>query len=59
MIDSAHGVSRLLAHVVRFDGAYLRCAGTCTIQHFHNDRLVEAYTDPAVWELMHFVHARQ
>ncbi|MCS4276248.1 hypothetical protein M2390_001430 [Mycetocola sp. BIGb0189] len=58
MIDGITGVKRLAAKVVRFDGAYLRFTGTCGVQHFRGDTLIEEHTRPAIWELMYFGHAR-
>jgi hypothetical protein len=58
MIDGVHGVKRVLATVARFDGAYLRFTGNCTVQHFVRDELVDEFSDPAIWELMYFGHAR-
>ncbi len=58
MIDTIGGVKRLLARAARFDGAYLRFTGPCTVQHYRNDTLVEEHGQPAIWELMYFGHAR-
>jgi len=58
MIDGVKGVKRLVAMVARFDGAYLRFTGGCTVQHFRGDTLVEEFSQPAIWELMYFGHAR-
>ncbi|MGG7465767.1 lipocalin-like domain-containing protein [Plantibacter sp. YIM 135347] len=58
MIDGVTGLKRLAAKAVRFDGAYLRFTGPCSVQHFRGDALVDEYSQPAIWELMYFGHAR-
>jgi hypothetical protein len=58
MIDGMHGPKRVLAHLARFDGAYLRFAGTVDIEHHRGRALVEKHSDEAIWELMYFGHAR-
>ena len=58
MIDGIHGPKRVLAHLARFDGAYLRFAGRLRIEHYRGGELVEQYSDDAIWELMYFGHAR-
>jgi predicted secreted hydrolase len=58
LIDGVHGFKRLAAELVRFDGAYLRFAGELHIQRIVDDRVVEEYSDEAIWELMYFGHAR-
>lgn len=58
MIDGVKGIKKLAAKAARFDGAYLRFTGSCSIQHFHGDTLIEEHTQPAIWELMYFGHAR-
>jgi predicted secreted hydrolase len=58
MIDDVHGPRRVLAHLARFDGAYLRFAGTVDIKHHRGRVLVEKHSDEAIWELMYFGHAR-
>jgi hypothetical protein len=47
-----------LAHLARYDGAYLRFAGTLEIEHHRGGELVEKYSNDAIWELMYFAHAR-
>lgn len=56
MIDSMHGPKRVLAQLVRFDGAYLRFAGRLDIEHYRGTALVEKNSDQAIWELMYFGH---
>jgi hypothetical protein len=58
MIDGVKGVKRLVAMLARFDGAYLRFTGDCTVQRFRGDTLIEEFGQPAIWELMYFGHAR-
>ncbi len=58
MIDSLHGPKRVLAQLGRFDGAYLRFAGTLDIEHYRGAALVEKHSNRAIWELMYFGHAR-
>ena len=58
MIDDIHGPKRVLAQLARFDGAYLRFAGTLDIEHHRGAALVEKHTAEAIWELMYFGHAR-
>jgi hypothetical protein len=58
MIDDMHGPKRVLAHLARFDGAYLRFAGTLEIEHHRGTALVEKHRNEAIWELMYFGHAR-
>jgi hypothetical protein len=58
MIDDIHGPKRLLARLARFNGAYLRFAGTLEIEHRRGMELVESHSNQAIWELMYFGHAR-
>jgi len=58
MIEDLHGPKRVLAHLARFDGAYLRFAGTLAIEHHRSPVLSEKYENEAIWELMYFGHAR-
>lgn len=58
MIDDMHGPKRMFAHLARFDGAYLRFAGTLDIEHHRGTALVEKHSNKAIWELMYFGHAR-
>jgi hypothetical protein len=54
MIDDIHGPKRMLARLVRFDGAYLRFAGRLEIEHHRSGELVDQHSDEAIWELMYF-----
>jgi hypothetical protein len=58
MIEDLHGPKRVLAQLARFDGAYLRFAGTLEIEHHRGTELLEKHTSDAIWELMYFGHAR-
>ncbi len=58
LIDGVHGVKRVAATLARFDGAYLRFSGECSVEHFRGGTLVEQFADRAIWELMYFGHAR-
>jgi predicted secreted hydrolase len=58
MIDDVHGPKRVLAHLARFDGAYLRFAGTLDIEHHRGTAMVEKHSSEAIWELMYYGHAR-
>jgi hypothetical protein len=57
-IDDMHGLTRMLAKLADFDGAYLRFTGQVTVERFDGDKLVETATNKAaVWEMMYFGHA--
>jgi predicted secreted hydrolase len=57
-VDLLTGFKRFLARLAGFDGAYLRFAGTATLERFEAGRLVETVSQQsAVWELMYFGHA--
>jgi hypothetical protein len=58
IIESVHGPKRVLAHLSRFDGAYLRFAGVLDIEYHRDTRLVDKHSNHAIWELMYFGHAR-
>jgi predicted secreted hydrolase len=58
MIEEMHGPKRVLAQLARFDGAYLRFAGTLSIERHRGAELIEKHTSEAIWELMYFGHAR-
>jgi hypothetical protein len=51
-------VKRAAARLAGFDGAHLRFAGSLTVEHVKGGRVVEEYTEDAIWELMYFGHAR-
>jgi hypothetical protein len=56
--DKLPPARRVLAKLARVDSAYLRFAGKATVEKFEGDRLVERFSDPAIWELMYLGHAR-
>ena len=58
MIDAMHGPKRVLAHLPRFGGAYLRFAGILDMEHHRGTALVEKHSNHTIWELMYFGHAR-
>ncbi len=58
LIDGVHGMKRLAATLIGFDGAYLRFSGECRVQYYRTDCLVEESADKAIWELMYFGHVR-
>jgi predicted secreted hydrolase len=53
-VDEMRGWRSLAARLIRFDGAYLRFAGDLTIEHWHNGRIVDSFSDEAIWEIMYF-----
>jgi hypothetical protein len=52
LIDALHGLKKVAATPVRFDGAYLRFAGELRIEHRHARKVIDSYNDSAVWELI-------
>jgi hypothetical protein len=59
MIEGLHGLKRVAAELLRFDGAYLRFAGEIRVEHYRGAEIVDqSATDDAIWELMYFGHAR-
>jgi hypothetical protein len=57
-IDELKGPKKAAARLAGFDGAYLRFAGELRVEHYTGERLVDSYTDDALWELMYFGKAR-
>lgn len=57
-IDDQPVWKRLMAKVMRFDGAYHRFTGKLTLQRFVGAEPVETFEEEALWELMYFGHAR-
>jgi hypothetical protein len=49
---------RAAAEAAGCDGVYLRFTGEMTFEHYHRETTVAALTEPAMWELMYFGHAR-
>jgi hypothetical protein len=57
-VDLLTGVKRCLACRAGVDGAYLRFAGTATLERFEGGRVAETVSqESAVWELMYFARA--
>jgi hypothetical protein len=46
------------AKLVHFDGAYLRFTGELRIEHQHTGKVIDSYTDPAIWELIYLGKTR-
>jgi hypothetical protein len=57
-IDELKGPKKVAARLAGFDGAYLRFAGELRIEHYTAEKLVESFTDDALWELTYFGKAR-
>jgi hypothetical protein len=51
-------ITRLLAKIVGFDGAYHRFTGKVTIEKSEKDLRAEIFDDHAIWELMYFGKTR-
>jgi hypothetical protein len=58
MVDTIKGVKHIAAKLAHFDGAYLRFIGDIEISRYRGGELVETHKDDAIWEPMHFGHAR-
>jgi hypothetical protein len=58
LINELHGLKKVAARLVRFDGAYLRFTGELRIEHRHAGRVVDSYADSAIWELMYLGKTR-
>jgi hypothetical protein len=57
-IDKVSGLTRVLAGIAGFDGAYIRFTGKVTVERLEDGVAVETATrDAAVWELMYLGHA--
>jgi hypothetical protein len=56
--DKLPFAKRALAKLAGIDSAYLRFTGTASIEKFEHGKLVECFSDPAIWELMYLGHAR-
>ena len=56
--DKLPPAKRALAKLAHVDSAYLRFTGKTTVEKFDGDRLVERFSDPAIWELMYLGHTR-
>lgn len=53
-ITSMPPYKRVIAKLAGIDGGYMRFAGNATLEKIQNGIALEAYSDPAVWELMYF-----
>jgi hypothetical protein len=58
LIDELDGLKKVAAKLVRFDGAFLRFTGELRIEHQHAGKVIDSYTDPAIWELMYLGKTR-
>jgi hypothetical protein len=58
LINELDGLKKVAAKLVRFDGAYLRFTGELRIEHQHAGKIVDSYTDTAIWELMYLGKTR-
>jgi hypothetical protein len=56
--DTLQLAERLVAKLAWIDSAHLRFTGTASVEKFDGERLVERFSDPAIWELMYLGHAR-
>jgi hypothetical protein len=54
LADNVSGVTRLLAKLAGFDGAYHRFTGDVILERLENEKIVERLQGPALWELMYF-----
>jgi predicted secreted hydrolase len=59
LVDEIHGITHLLAKMVRFDGAYLRFSGALRLDRYDGERVTESQRDEAIWELMYFGKVRE
>lgn len=58
LADKLPLATRILAKLAGIDSAYLRFTGRATVEKLEGDRVVERFSDPAIWELMYLGHAR-
>jgi hypothetical protein len=58
LINELHGLKKVVATFVGFDGAYLRFTGDLRIEHHHVGQIIDGYTDSAIWELMYLGKTR-
>jgi hypothetical protein len=47
-IEALRGIQRLAAHLVGFDGAYLRFSGKLELRHYEEGELTQTYSAPAL-----------
>ncbi len=55
--DKLPFLKRTMARLAGVDSAYLRFTGRASVEKFEGGRLVERFSDPAIWELMYLGHA--
>lgn len=58
LLDRMDPEARKFAESIGFDGAYHRFTGPLTIRHESASASPEEQSEPAIWELMYFGHAR-
>jgi hypothetical protein len=58
MINDIHGLKKVAARLVGFDGAYLRFTGELRVEHKNAGKIVDSYADTAIWELMYMGKTR-
>jgi hypothetical protein len=58
LVEDVSGMKHLLARLAHFDGSYLRFTGNVQLEHVVESRKTEDVSDPGIWELMYFGHAR-
>jgi predicted secreted hydrolase len=51
LIDELHGLQKVAAKLIGFDGAYLRFTGELRIQRLAGDDVVEDYSGEAIWDV--------
>jgi len=56
MIEQLHGIVRIAAQLMGFDGAYHRFTGDIQLDRYQADKLVESLHEEGIWELMYFGH---
>jgi hypothetical protein len=56
MIEQMHGIARIAAQLMGFDGAYHRFTGDIQLDRYEGDKLVESLHEEGIWELMYFGH---
>jgi hypothetical protein len=57
-VDKLPPAKRALAKAAGVDAAYLRFTGKASVEKFEGGKRIDRFTDPAIWELMYFGHAR-
>jgi hypothetical protein len=54
MIDQLHGLTKLGAKLIGFDGAYHRFSGDVTLEQLEHGQVSQRVSANALWELMFF-----